>query len=458
MKNSYRLSLLLVTVVLLTQVGLHAQQKLTIDQAVQLALKNNPAMGVARSQIKEAEAKQMQAHSTFLPQANVLSKYFYTNNLPGMYPLSGISVPVLNNGTPTGDNIVMHPMAPYPNLDRDVLTFNMNVVYPLYAGNKRINALASTKKLKEAYQKNLKETEASLTLKVKTAFYNNLLLNAVIQVYQDALRQMNAHLDLAKQAYKEGVRSEYDILNFESKVEEFKSKIIELKGKQQIAQTALKNLTGLPNDGSIVCNGSINDASGVALLAIPKNFDQIRNGNYNMQRLESMKGVLNKKEKIVAAANLPVLFAFGNYHIIHGMDFPPFDKTWRNGYALGIGLKINLFDGNSTKGKVQEVKANLSKIENYQEGLALQLRYHFEKSRENIQSLIAQQKAHELHLKVAEKAYHIAEIGYKNGVNTNIELNDAQLNVTRIQTTLLNIKKELLLEYAQLEYLKGSTH
>ncbi len=449
---------LFILVVFFTQIGLQAQQKLTIEQAIRLALKNNPAVGVAQSRIKEAEAKQMQAHSTFLPQANVLTKYFYANNLPGMYLLSGKSVPVLNNGTPTGDNIILHPMAPYPNLDRDVLTFNMNVVYPLYAGNKRVNALSSTKKLKEAYNNNLQETKALLTLKVKRAFYNNLLIKAVIAVYQDALQQMNAHLDLAKQAYNEGVRSEFDILNFESKVEEFKSKIIELKGKQQIAQTAIKNLTGLPDSENIVCNGSINDASNVALLRIPENFDQISHGNYKIQSLAKMKEVLNKKEKIAAAGNLPTLFAFGNYHIYHGMDFPPFDKTWRNGYAFGLGLKINLFDGNKTKGKVQEVKANISKIDNYQKGLVLQLRYLFEKSEENIQSLIAQQKAHELHLKVAEKAYHIAEIGYKNGVNTNIELNDAQLNVTRIQTTLLNIKKELLLEYANLEYLKGSNH
>lgn len=447
---------LIVIIGILSSTGLFAQKKLSIDQAIDLALKNNPAVGVAQSQIKEAEAKQTQAHSTFLPQANVLSKYFYTNNLPGMYPLAGVSVPVLNSGTPTGDNIIMHPMAPYPNLDRDVMTFDMNVVYPLYAGHKRINAVESTKKLKEAYNKNLRETEASLTLKVKTAFYNNLFIDAVIQVYKDALHQMNGHLDLAKRAYNEGVRSEYDILNFESKVEEFKSKIIELEGKKQIAQTALKNLLALPDEEQIVCEGSIHHAAGMALLNIPKNLNEIRKGNYKMQQLESMKRVLLKKEKIEAAGNLPTLFAFGNYHIDHGKDFPPFDKTWRNGYALGIGLKINLFDGNMTKGKVMEVKANESKIEEYQKGLALQLRYQYEKSKENIQSLLAQQKAHELHLKVAEKAYHIAEIGYKNGVTTNIELNDAQLNVTRIQTTILNIKKELLLEYASLEYLKGS--
>ena len=89
---------------------------------------------MARNQVRIAEAKNTQARSTFYPQANVLSKYFYSNNLPGMYPLKGINVPVLNNGTLTGDNIIMHPMAPYPNQSRDVMTFDVNVMYPIYAG------------------------------------------------------------------------------------------------------------------------------------------------------------------------------------------------------------------------------------------------------------------------------------------------------------------------------------
>ena len=59
-------------------------------------------------------------------------------------------------------------------------------------------------------------------------------------------------------------------------------------------------------------------------------------------------------------------------------------------------------------------------------------------------------------LEVGEKAYEIAKVGYKNGVITNIELNDAQLNVIKIQTSILNIKKELLVQYAQLDYLNGA--
>ena len=50
---------------------------------------------------------------------------------------------------------------------------------------------------------------------------------------------------------------------------------------------------------------------------------------------------------------------------------------------------------------------------------------------------------------VTEKAYEIAKTAYKNGIITNIELDDAQLNITRSQTYILNIEKRILIEYCK---------
>ncbi len=449
-----RVIFLIITSIFLS-FNLHAQKKLTLQDAIKLALDRNPAINAGESQVKVAKAKNMQAKSSFFPKASVMSKYLYTNNLPGMYPLEGVSVPVMNNGTPTGDEVILHPMAPFPNLDGDVLTFDFNVVYPIYAGNKRKNAVELTKDLDSYYNKNLNETKASLVDKVKTAYYNYITITEVIKVYNMALEQLNKHLELAQKAYEQGVRSEFDVLNFKSKIAGFKSKIIELEGKKQIVETALKNLIALPENDTVTFTGSINDIYKTEVYQSTVGLQSIQANNYKIQSLKSMMNLLDKKEKMEHAAKLPVLFAFGNYHFFHGRDFPPFDKAWRNGYAVGLGLKINLFDGNLSKGKVKEVKANYEKLQNYEEGLKLKLRFDYEKVTENINSLKAKLDAEKDNLTVAQKAYDIVKVGYKSGVNTNIELNDAQLNVIKIETSMLNIKKEILIQRAYLEYLKG---
>ncbi len=436
--------------------GIQAQKVITLEDAISIALKNNPAINAGKNQVRVAEAKQIQAKSLLYPKANILSKYFYTNNLPGMYPLEGKEVPVMNNGTPTGDEVIMHPMAPFPNLDGDVLATDFNVIYPIYAGNKRKNAIALTQDLSNFYTNQLNETKAQLVERVKVAYYNYLTVKEVIKVYKLALQQLNKHLELAQKAYEQGVRSEFDVLNFKSKIAGFKSKIIELEGKKDIVVTALRNLLNIPDQDSVEFTGSIDELYNATGLSLNKpELSSIQEKNYKIQSLETMVNLLDKKTKMEHASKLPVLFAFGNYHFYHGRDFPPFDEAWRNGYAVGVGVKINLFDGNLSKGKIAEIKANQDKLEEYQNGLKLKLRFEYQKSIENIEALKTKMEAQQKNLEVGKKAYEIAKVGYENGVVTNIELNDAQLNVTKIKTSILNIKKQILIEYAHLDYLNG---
>ncbi|HFX18256.1 MAG TPA: TolC family protein [Flavobacteriales bacterium] len=432
-----------------------AQQKIDLQTAVKMAVANNPLVKANKSKVKQAQAKTEQVKTSFLPQLNALSKYFYTNNTPNFYPLLGKQVPVMNNNTPTGDYIIMHPMAPYPDLDRDIMTNDLNLIYPIYTGHKRESALKMTQKLQEAYKNNVQESEADVGYQVKSLFYNYLMLNAVIDVYQDVLKQLNAHMNLAKEAYKQGVRSEFDIINFESKIEEFKTKIIEFEGKRDVVKTAMERLIGIPDGQEVDFVGDINKLYQKDLMTQMASTEDLVANNSKIKFLNGMQSVLDEKINMTKAADLPVLFAFGNYHIYHGMDFPPFDKTWRNGYAVGVGLKMNLFNGNKSRYQIDETRAKQEELEQYKDGLRLKLHIEHEKVKEQIKSLEAQKKSMETHLKVAQKAYEIAQTAYKNGVITNIELNDVQLRLAKVRIGILKTEKEILAQKAYLKMLEG---
>lgn len=435
-----------------------AQKALTLNDAIRIALDQNPNIKINESQIKEADAKHDQVYSNFLPQAEILSKYFYSNNTAGLFPLEGSSVPVRSNGIPTGEDIIMNSKAPFPILDRDVLTMDMNMTYTLYSGGKRKNALESTNALKEAYQKDLQETEGNLSLNVKTVFYNVLFLNEVLKVNEQALSQIQEHLTMAEKSYQEGVRSEFDVLMFKAKLKDFESQLLELKSKKEITLDALKVLLNLSDTTSIICIGSISNPIDYSMLSSKQLSDSINTGNNKIQSLKAMKSVLDYKEKVEKAENLPTLFAFGNYHVYHGLDTPPFDQAWRHGYAIGVGIKINLFDGNLSRSKAQETRAGIEKVEAYQESFMLQFKNKYLTSIQHIRSLNAQRESVLTNVGVANKAYEIALVGYKNSVITTIELNDTQLNIIKINIQLLKIEKDILLEYANLQYLLGAIY
>ena len=178
--------------------------------------------------------------------------------------------------------------------------------------------------------------------------------------------------------------------------------------------------------------------------------------NFQLQMLQLKEKLYDNLKTINHADNLPKLFTFANYHIYHSMDFPPYDKAWRNGWAAGIGMSLNIFNGNLTQGKIEEALANKNIVLYQQEGLKLKLRFETQSSIEKITSMEAQLNALQKTLAVAQKGYDIAIISYKNGIITNVQLEDAHLNIMRVETKILMIKKDILIEQANLDLMQGN--
>ena len=243
---------------------------------------------------------------------------------------------------------------------------------------------------------------------------------------------------------------------FQSKIEEFKSKIVDLKGKREVAKIGLANLINLSENDSLICLSGNDKNTSVDINAqYFKKLNSVLSNNWKIKMLQDKITALNFKKKINSAQKLPTIFAFGNYNLTHNMDFPPFNETWHGSYAVGLGLKVDIFDGNKSKSELAETKATIEKLKYSKEGLSLKLRIDLKKSFAKIKSLIAEQKAIEKNLVVAQKALDIVTVGFRNGVNTNIELNDATLKIIKVKTLIAKTEKDINIEKANILYLDG---
>lgn len=430
--------------------------RLTLDEAINTAVANNPLVKAKMADVKAAESKIEQARSYEVPTVSLMSQYIYANNLPGMFLQGPNQIPVMTSSGPvSGEYVTTRPMAPFADENRDVFTTDVNLVYPLYTGGKISKANENAGILEEAATSDLDEQKDQLVLNVTTAFDNVLLLEKVIEVNKQALSQFEKHLDLAKQAYANGVRSEFDVLTFESKVDEFKARLVDFEGKLDLAESGLKSLLALPISEQIECVGGLQLPDSTTRADSVDIYSYAIAHNYQLKGLRLKKQMLTNLKTITAAGMKPTIFLFGNYHVYHGMDFPPYDNAWRNGLAAGIGLSMPIFNGNLTKGQIDEVDASQNMVEDYEEGMTIKLRFDIKNVLINIENLRARMSAEEVHLQVASKAHEIAKVSYQNGIITATELNDSEVQVAAVQTSILNYQKGILLEYAELNYLES---
>lgn len=437
-------------------VGRTPDLQLTLAQAIDMAVANSPVVKAGADAVRSAQSRMEQAHSHKVPSLNLTSRYFYSNNLPGMYLQSPNQVPVMSSTGPVpGDFVVIRPMAPFPARARDVFTTDLNMAYPIYTGGRITKANENAKKAREAATSDLMQQTSNLVLNVTTAFDNVLLLKKVIVVNQQALDQFKAHYALAQTAYENGVRSEFDVLAFQSKVQEFMAKLVDLQGKLALAESGLNALLALPADAKLDCVGELEVADTLSPGDSAATYSRTLAGNHELQSLRIRRTMLENAKAIASAEQKPALFLFGNYHVYHGMDFPPYDDAWRHGLAVGVGLSMQVFNGNLSAGKIHEVTANEQMLEDHLAGMKIKLRNEVTKAFITIHNLRAKLRAQQARLAVAQKAHDIAKVSYANGIITVVELNDSEVEVAAAQTAILNSEKDMALAYARLADLQG---
>ncbi len=116
------------------------------------------------------------------------------------------------------------------------------------------------------------------------------------------------------------------------------------------------------------------------------------------------------------------------------------DKSWR----LGVGLTLNLFDAGLIRSRVREAEAGRDSsaaiLERTRQQVALQVRTALL----NLQEAQDRRQTTAANVQQAQEALRISQVRYRAGVATNVEVTDAQVALTEAQTNQVNAEYDFL--------------
>jgi outer membrane protein TolC len=178
-----------------------------------------------------------------------------------------------------------------------------------------------------------------------------------------------------------------------------------------------------------------------------------------IKQLRFQEQVGKKFISIAKAGNKPNLTVIGDYSYQSNADDPGdiFDSDeWKNIWNVTLALQIPLFDGLATRARVKQAESGLRQIqigmEQLTDGIGLEVRAAFFGFQESQELLKAQEET----VQQAEESLRIANLRYKNGMITGVELMDAELAFTQAQTNQFNAVHDYIIAVAKLERATGS--
>ena len=414
--------------------SLYAQtQTYDLDQLIGLSIQNNPSLSVQKARSVQSKAFSSRTTSQYLPQLNV-------------------SADAGQNGGKTPD---IQGGADY---DDSIVSGEVQAQQLIYDFGKTGGAIDSAQ-FKESAQKFNEDAILSSTVNdVYQNYYNVLEKKHLIAVQEESLKLQEFQYYEATEYLKAGVKTKIDVTNAQVSVSTAKLALIQARFDYKRSRVSLENTLGFqPNYGDYLLYDKDND--------IKTMMDSIENATANLEVLHKKakqdRPELNANKELISASNEDVISAKGDYFPrldavgTYNKYFEHSEFQAEEQYTAVVRLQWNLFSGLDTQSQVQEQRG--AKLEN-EATLALnnlnvrqEVTNAYLESQEYIESLQVNFDT----VNFATDNLEQAREQYKQGINTYLEYNDAQVKYISAKTDFLvayfNYKKSL----AQLKFTTG---
>jgi outer membrane protein len=411
----------------------------TIDEAIAMALRQNPFHLATQEKVAQAKSQVRQAASGFLPTlnaqgSNTLDEKLFVLEFPSMVP-----------GQP--------PQRFSIDFTRDyqmALTFGL----PLYAGGRLTAGYKQANYGLQASREAVRLSEQETVFNVKRAFYTYLLAREFASVAEESLALAEGFRDQVKNLFDVGMASKFELLLSEVQVTNLKPASIRAKNGIEVSALNLKMVLGLPLETPLEVKGEL--VSPPLDPVTEAVIDEAQAQRPELRQLDYQRLMAGEMLKMARGASLPTLAIGGVYNL--WSDKLNFQKAdWQNYYTISLSLSIPLFNGFDTLAKVGQSKAALREIEWNRKGLAEMISFEVKQAvldrTQARETLTSQEK----NVEQAREAVRIAELNYSEGLATNLDVLTAQVGLRQASTNYSQALYDCVISDAQLEKALGRT-
>ncbi len=405
---------------------------LTLEQAIAVALKQNPDIAASRYNTEALSAVSDIARARRLPSVNLRGSYEYTSEDQRLFP-----------ATYNGELGVF---------DNDLFSAEVVLSLPIYTGGKINSTVKAADLLRQAADGELTRTRETIVFNVTSLFYNLLAQREVIRSFESAVEATQEHRRSIEEQVKAQKAARVDLLRAEVRMAELKEKLTRERNALTIQQWALAALLGTePGSTAPDITG---DLHLVALPECPESSLCLRKA---LEQRSDYYAVLNlakaQHEAIqgARAGHMPTLSLQASYGERWMDSFNDTQDIWR----IGLVVEFPLFEGGVVRSQVREQTARYNMRQEQVRKLELQIRTEVEIALAEIASARERTEATEKSVEQARESFRIIREKYDLGKGAMVDVLDAQAALVLAETTYARALADLAVSDARRKWATG---
>lgn len=458
---------------------------LSLADALRLARGTSENLELAKAGAQRARGQQAQARAAMLPQVSTTLNW--QKQLQNQF--AAIASRAANSGTGTGtgggggadssaaDNPITRIFASQYNFN-----FGLVASQPIFTGGRVSAGLRSARFALESAELGITSAEAQVQLDVTSAYYDALLAERLASIADSAFVQAERTLRQVQLTRNVGSTSEFELIRARVTRDNQRPQLLQARTNREAALLRLRQLLDLPANlpleltDSIAEGGEAPAAAAATVTSVNVNADSVLAGDpaiaAGVSRLvaatdtaararaavrQAAYGVRVAEQQLRATKSqrLPQLSATTNYQrLAYPQNILPTSlNEFLPNWTVGIGLSYPLFTGGSVRGQITAAEAGVveakQRLKLAEEGATLDARLaalQLNEAEANWQASIGTAEQ-------ARRAYAIAEVRFREGISTQLELSETRVQLQQALANRARAARDLQVARKRLELL-----
>jgi outer membrane protein len=384
--------------------------KLNLKDCTKLALVNNKVLQSIVLERQIARGERLKSYSAILPSVNLTGDYTRLDEVTSF-----------EIDTPAGKEKIQFG-------DVDTYSTVLMVTQPIYAGGS-IPARINAARLLSLYtDETVRAAVQDVVYGAEHAYYDVLLSQHLLEISTDAVRSSQAHLDNVKLRQRGGVASDFDVLRAEVELSNFQAEFIQNKNAINVAKANLIKIMGISQDSDFVLSDEMlfvpsDITMEQAVETAYKNRPDLLGREFDIKRQRELLKIARSQYYPMISGFYTNTWAKPDPHNLLAIE-------WGHAWQAGLTASVPIFDGFAREGGIVQQKTRLKQGQIDLIDAEETTIFELTKAQLNIENAAEFIESQRLNLNKAQEGLRLAEVGYKEGTKTQVELIDAQAALT----------------------------
>ena len=483
---------------------------LSLDEALRLAEHGSETVQIARAGVDRARGQYLQARSQYLPQLN--GSLQYTRTLKSQFevlqsssPEPGPNVPP---APPSDTATYFQPCTRYlaapgateaerlsgletfsrcssgGGIDFTRVGFGSKNQYQLgltgsvnlFAGGRISAQNAAARSGRRVADIELAAQRAQLQLDVASAYYDAALADRLVAIADSSLQQTEGALRQTSLARQVGNQSEFELLRARVTRDNQVPVLLQAKTTRELSYLRLKQLLNLPYSDSLVLTDGIGDvepaspvqavanantAATAAAMVVAMTDSLVQRSDTSAEARATVRQLVesvNSQEaqrRVAKSEYLPAVTLSSSYGRVAfpSAGFPEWN-SFVNNWTVTVAATMPLFTGGRIRGENVVAAANVAeakaRLQQTREFAALDARQAVAQLEQSAATLAASAGTAEQ----ATRAYNIAEVRFREGLSTQLELSESRVLLQQARANRAQAARDFQVARLRLTLLK----